>query len=69
MLADLLTGSFVVENVFQIPGTGSFFINSFFNRDYPMMMGVTVVYSVLLLSLNLVVDLGYMWLDPRVRSK
>jgi oligopeptide transport system permease protein len=69
MLADLLTGSFVVENVFQIPGTGAFFVNSFFNRDYPVMMGMTLVYSVLLLGLNLAVDFGYAWMDPRVRVR
>jgi len=67
MLADLLTGSFVVETVFQIPGTGTFFINAFNNKDYTMIVGITLVYAVLLLGLNLVVDLLYVWLDPRVR--
>lgn len=67
MLADLLTGSFVVENVFQIPGTGAFFINSFFSRDYTMMMGMVLFYSVLLQGLNLVSDLLLRWLDPRIR--
>ena len=67
MLADLLTGSFVVENVFQIPGTGAFFINSFFSRDYTMMMGMVLFYSVLLQALNLVSDLMLRWLDPRIR--
>jgi len=67
MLADLLTGSFVVENVFQIPGTGAFFINSFFSRDYTMMMGMVLFYSVLLQGLNLVSDLMLRWLDPRIR--
>ena len=68
MLADLLTGSFVVENVFQIPGTGAFFINSFFSRDYTMMMGMVLFYSVLLQVLNLMSDLLLRWLDPRIRS-
>ena len=68
MLADLLTGSFVVENVFQIPGTGAFFINSFFSRDYTMMMGMVLFYSLLLQVLNLGTDLLLRWLDPRVRS-
>ncbi len=67
MLADLLTGSFVIERVFQIPGTGAFFVNSFFSRDYPMMVGLVIVYSTLLLLLNLASDLAYRWLDPRVR--
>jgi len=67
MLADLLTGSFIVENLFQIPGTGVFFINSFFSRDYTMMIGLAVVYSVLLQLLNLASDLAIRGLDPRVR--
>jgi len=66
MLADLLTGSFVVENVFQIPGTGAFFINSFFSRDYTMMMGMVLFYSLLLQVLNLFSDLLLRWVDPRV---
>jgi oligopeptide transport system permease protein len=68
MLADLLTGSFIVENLFQIPGTGVFFVNSFFSRDYPMMIGLAVVYSVLLQLLNLASDLAVRVLDPRVRD-
>ncbi len=68
MLADLLTGSFVVESVFQIPGTGTFFINAFNNKDYTMIVGITLVYAGLLLVLNLGVDLAYGWLDPRVRN-
>lgn len=68
MLADLLTGSFVVENFFQIPGTGAFFINSFFSRDYTMMMGMVLFYSVLLQVLNLMSDLLLRWVDPRIRS-
>lgn len=67
MLADVLTGSFVVENVFQIPGTGAFFINSFFSRDYTMMMGMVLFYSLLLQVLNLMSDLMLRWVDPRVR--
>jgi oligopeptide transport system permease protein len=68
MLADLLTGSFIVENLFQIPGTGVFFVNSFFSRDYPMMIGLAVVYSVLLQLLNLASDLAVRGLDPRLRD-
>jgi len=67
MLADLLTGSFIVENLFQIPGTGVFFVNSFLNRDYPMMIALAVLYSVLLQGLNLASDLALRSLDPRVR--
>jgi oligopeptide transport system permease protein len=67
LLADLLTGSFVVENLFQIPGIGMFLINSSLNRDYPMVVGLVILYAVLLLVLNLLVDLSYSILDPRVR--
>ena len=67
MLADLLTGSFVVENLFQLPGIGVFLVNSSLNRDYPMVVGLVLAYAVLLLVLNLVVDLLYAVLDPRVR--
>jgi len=69
MLADLLTGSFIIEKVFQIPGTGAFFVNSFFSRDYPLMVGLVILYSALLLLLNLTTDLVYRWFDPRVRHE
>jgi|SRR5207249_5295184 len=69
LLADLLTGSFVVENIFQIPGIGVFLVNSTLNRDYPMVVGLVVLYAVLLLALNLVVDLAYSLLDPRVKHE
>ncbi|MBI4327473.1 MAG: ABC transporter permease [Chloroflexi bacterium] len=67
LLADLLTGSFVVENIFQIPGIGVFLVNSSLNRDYTMIVGLVLLYAVLLLVLNLLVDLSYSLLDPRVR--
>lgn len=67
MLADLLTGSFVAENLFQIPGIGVFMVNSSLNRDYPMVVGLVVLYAALLLGLNLLVDLTYGRLDPRVK--
>ena len=67
MLADLLTGSFVVENIFQIPGIGVFMVNSSLSRDYTMVVGLVMLYAVLLLVLNLAVDLAYSLLDPRVR--
>lgn len=66
MLADLLTGSFVVENLFQIPGIGVFMVNSSLSRDYTMIVGLVLVYAVLLLMLNIIVDVAYRWLDPRV---
>jgi oligopeptide transport system permease protein len=67
LLADLLTGSFVVESVFQIPGLGVFMVNSSQSRDYLLIVGLVVLYAVLLLVLNLVVDFAYSVLDPRVR--
>lgn len=65
--AGLLTGSFVVETVFQIPGLGREFVDAAFRRDYTMIMGVVLFYAVLILVLNLVVDIVVAWLDPRVR--
>jgi oligopeptide transport system permease protein len=67
MLADLLTGSFVVENLFQIPGIGVFMVNSSLNADYTMVVGLVLLYAVLLLVLNLAVDFAHSLLDPRVR--
>jgi oligopeptide transport system permease protein len=67
LLADLLTGSFVVENVFQIPGLGVFLVNGSLSRDYTLIVGLVVLYAGLLLVLNLVVDVAYSLLDPRVR--
>ena len=67
LLADLLTGSFVVENIFQIPGIGVFMVNSSLSRDYTLIVGLVILYAALLLILNLLVDLAYSFLDPRVR--
>jgi len=67
LLADLLTGSFVIESIFQIPGIGVYFVNSCLNGDYPMTVGLAVVYAALLIFLNLTVDMGYVLLDRRVK--
>lgn len=64
--AATLTGSFVVEKVFSIPGLGQHFVNSIQNRDRTLILGTVMVYSVFLLSFNLLVDLGYALIDPRV---
>lgn len=69
LTATLVTGSFIVEYIFSIPGMGKFFITAVTNRDYPLIMGVTLVYSVLILLANLLVDIAYAYLDPRVRVK
>jgi oligopeptide transport system permease protein len=67
LLADLLTGSFVIENVFQIPGLGVYFINSSMNADYMLTVGLALLYAALLIGLNLAVDFTYTLLDPRVK--
>lgn len=67
MLADLLTGSFVIENIFQIPGIGVFLVNSSLNRDYTVVVGLSLLYAMLLIALNLAVDFAYTLLDPRVK--
>ena len=67
MFAAVVTGTFVVEQIFGLAGMGSHFISSVNNRDYPIVMGVTLVYSVLLVIANLAVDITYAWLDPRIR--
>jgi oligopeptide transport system permease protein len=67
LLADLLTGSFVVETIFQIPGLGTFLVNGSLNSDYTLVVGLVLFYAVLLIFLNLVVDLAYVLLDPRVK--
>jgi oligopeptide transport system permease protein len=68
-VAGILTGSVVVEEVFGIPGVGQFFIRGALNRDYTLVLGITVVYAALVIFLNLVVDLLYGYLDPRIRSR
>mgnify|MGYP002526032960 FL=1 len=69
LTAGLVTGSFVIEYIFSIPGMGRFFITAVTNRDYPLIMGVTLVYAVLIVVANTVVDMVYGWLDPRVNLK
>ncbi len=67
LVAGLVTGSFVIEFIFSVPGMGNFFITAVTNRDYPLIMGVTLMYAVLIVIAHIVVDLMYGWLDPRVR--
>ncbi len=64
--ATTLTGSFVVEKVFNIPGLGQHFVNSVLNRDRTLILGVVMVYSAFLLVFNLLVDIAYAWVDPRI---
>jgi oligopeptide transport system permease protein len=65
----LLTGSLVVESIFGLPGIGRFFINAALNRDYGMVLGTVIFYMVLITVLNLIVDILYAWLDPKVRAQ
>ncbi len=65
----LLTGSLVVETIFGLPGIGRYFINAALNRDYGMVLGTVIFYMVLIVVLNLLVDILYAWLDPRVRNQ
>jgi oligopeptide transport system permease protein len=65
--AAIITGSVVIEQIFGIPGLGRFFIQGALNRDYTLVMGVVVFYGVLIIVFNLIVDLVYGWLDPRVQ--
>ena len=64
--AATLTGSFVVEKVFNIPGLGQHFVNSVLNRDQTLILGTVMVYSLMLLTLNLLVDVAYAFFDPRI---
>ncbi len=66
-VAAILTGSVVVEKIFNTPGMGPYFVDAAYNRDYFLLMGVVIVYSVFLLVLNFVVDILYGLLDPRIR--
>jgi oligopeptide transport system permease protein len=66
-IAALLTGSLVVETIFGLPGIGRYFVNGAQNRDYTLVMGVVIVYAALIIILNLITDLLYAALDPRVR--
>jgi ABC-type dipeptide/oligopeptide/nickel transport system permease component len=67
MFAAVITGSLIVEQIFAIPGLGRYYITSIGNRDYPVIMGVTLLYAILVILANLLVDITYAWLDPRIR--
>jgi len=67
MIAVIFTGSFIVEHIFNIPGLGKYFVTGIQNRDYTLIMGTTVFYSGFLMILNLVVDILYVFVDPRVQ--
>jgi oligopeptide transport system permease protein len=67
--AQILTGSFVIEMLFGVPGMGQYFVKGALNRDYYVVLGTMLLYSSLLVLFNLLVDMAYAWLDPRVRER
>jgi oligopeptide transport system permease protein len=69
LTAILITGSFVVEFIYAIPGMGRFFITAVLNRDYDLIMATTLIFAVFLIIANTIVDVIYTVLDPRIRVK
>lgn len=67
LLAGIITGTFVVENIFAVPGLGKHFVTSIYNRDYTVILGTTVFYSIFLIGLNMLVDVTYSIFDPRIK--
>ncbi|TAJ94304.1 MAG: ABC transporter permease subunit [Gammaproteobacteria bacterium] len=67
-LAGLLGGSFVVETIFQIPGLGRYYVQAAFNRDYTLILGMTIFFAVLIVVFNLLADIVAAWMNPRLRS-
>lgn len=67
LISNLLVGSFVIEKIFGIPGLGSFFVKSISNRDYTLIMGTTIFYAIILITILFLVDIAYTLIDPRIR--
>ncbi|MEZ5565023.1 MAG: ABC transporter permease subunit [Gammaproteobacteria bacterium] len=67
-LAGIMTGSLIVELIFNLPGVGRYFVQGALNRDYPLVMGIVIIYASFIILLNLLSDLAYAVLDPRVRQ-
>lgn len=65
--ANLVTGSFIIEYIFGIPGMGEMFVKSISNRDYPVILGSTIFYSAILIFMIFIVDIAYTWVDPRIK--
>jgi oligopeptide transport system permease protein len=66
-IAGILTGSFIIETIFQIPGLGREFVNSAFNRDYTLVLGTVILYAALIVVLNLAADIAQVWLNPKLK--
>lgn len=69
LTAAIITGSVIIENIFGVPGLGKYFVDSIVNRDYPVIMGTTIFYSIVLLTAILIVDVSYGFIDPRIKLK
>lgn len=67
-IASITTGSVVIESIFDVPGIGRYFVNGALNRDYPLVMGVVVFYAVLIIVMNLLVDVIYSFIDPKLKN-
>jgi len=67
ILAFLITGSFIIENIFAVPGIGKYYLTSIAQRDYPLLMATTIIYAFTIAFMNLVVDVLYAYIDPRIR--
>ena len=65
--AGILTGSFAIETIFQIPGLGREFVTSAFNRDYTLVLGTVILYALLIMTLNLAADVIQAWMNPKIR--
>ena len=69
LLASLMTGSFIIEKIFNIPGLGSEFVGAITSRDYPMIMGTTIFLAVFIIAMNVIVDITYAIVDPRIKLR
>lgn len=67
LFAALITGTFVIEQIFAIPGIGRYFVESVFNRDYPVIMGTTIFFSAVLVFVLFIIDMSYRLIDPRIK--
>lgn len=66
-IAGIMTGSMIIEQIFSLPGIGRSFVQGALTRDYPVVMGITIIYAIVIIVMNLIVDIIYRFLDPRVR--
>ncbi|MEW5720715.1 MAG: ABC transporter permease, partial [Chloroflexota bacterium] len=67
LIPDLITGSIFIESIFRVPGLGKFWVTSTFDRDYPMIIGLTLMWTLLIALTYLITDVLYVYVDPRVR--